>query len=59
MEARTSVRRSGAYAAAVALVLGAPLAAFLTGNHYPVLSAEVGLLLAGCVAAGVLLQGLA
>ncbi|HJT62618.1 MAG TPA: hypothetical protein VJ797_13190 [Burkholderiales bacterium] len=59
MEARTSVRRSGAYAAAVALVLGAPLAAFLTGNHYPVLSAEAGLLLAGCVAAGVLLQGVA
>ncbi len=59
MEARTRVRRSAAYAAAAALVLGAPLAAFLTGNHYPLLSAEVGLLLAGCVAAGVLLQGLA
>ena len=59
MEARTSVRRSGAYAAALALVLVAPLAAFLTGNHYPILSAEVGLLLAGCLVAAVVLRGIA
>ena len=59
MKARTGVPRRGAYAAAVAIVLGAPLAAFLTGNHYPILSPEVGLLVIGCVVAGVLLQGLA
>jgi hypothetical protein len=59
MAARTNVRRGTAYAAALALILSAPLAAFLTGNQYPVLSAEVGLLFAGCMLAGVLLQALA
>ena len=40
---------------AAALVLAAPLVAFLTTNDYPLLSAEAGILLAACAAAGVLL----
>jgi hypothetical protein len=40
---------------AASLLLAAPLAAFLTTNQYPVASAEVGILLAACLAAGVVL----
>lgn len=42
-------------AAAATLLLAAPLVAFLITNQYPLVSAEVGILLAACVAAGLLL----
>ena len=41
--------------AAAALLFAAPLVAFLTTNEYPLLSAEAGILLAACAAAGVVL----
>jgi hypothetical protein len=40
---------------AATLLAAAPLVAFLTENHYPLITPEVGILLAACVAAGVLL----
>ncbi|HEX5613185.1 MAG TPA: hypothetical protein VFX67_11055 [Burkholderiales bacterium] len=40
------------YAAALALLLFASLTTFLSANDYPLLSAEVGLLFAACLAAG-------
>jgi hypothetical protein len=40
---------------AATLLLAAPLAAFLTTNQYPLVSSEVGILLAACVVAGLLL----
>ena len=46
--------RYWSFAAAVTLVLCAPLAAFLVANRYPLLSTEVAVLVAGCVAAGAL-----
>ncbi len=41
--------------AAAALICAAPLVAFLTTNGYPLLSAEAGILLAACAAAGLVL----
>lgn len=40
------------YAAALALLLFASLTTFLSANDYPLLSAEVGILFAACLAAG-------
>jgi hypothetical protein len=40
------------HALAIALLAAAPLVAFLHTNHYPLATAEVGLLLLACVAAG-------
>jgi hypothetical protein len=48
-----------AYATGVTLILAAPLVAFLAGNEYPLVSLEAGLLLAACVAAGLLMQRVA
>jgi len=43
---------SAVHALAIALLAAAPLVAFLHSNHYPLATAEVGLLLLACVAAG-------
>ena len=43
------------HAAAATLLIAAPLVAFLATNQYPLVRPEVGILLAACAAAGVLL----
>jgi hypothetical protein len=54
---RNPDRSEGKVACMVAatLLIVAPLGAFLMSNHYPVLSPEVGILLAACLVAGAVL----
>lgn len=51
----TSQESGWTYCAALAMLLVAPLCGFLIANQYPILSTEVAILVAACLAAGALL----